>query len=132
MTRRRHDYPLVCFGEARLLIDPRNRPWTGTIENLLDETDSPVNEDSSIESNIQAHNELIESRVTELAEDKKTFESLLKIVTDNVQNDHFYKRLSMVLVNETKACQEALMARSQQRTWNPPACFSIKLKKGYA
>src|SRR5437879_2680466 len=132
MTRRRHDYPLVCFGEARLRIDPRNRPWTGTIENLLDETDSPVNEDSSIESNIQAHNELIESRVTELAEDKKTFESLLKIVTDNVQNDHFYKRLSRVLVNETKACQEALMARSQQRTWNPPACFSIKLKKGYA
>ena len=73
--------------------------------------------------------------MTELASDKKTFESLLKIVTDNVQNDHFYneyKRLSRVLVNETKACQEALMARSQQRTWNPPACFSIKLKKGYA
>lgn len=79
--------------------------------------------DSNIVLNFQARNELIESRKAELVEDEKMFKSLLEIVSDNVQNDHFYnayKRLKQTLVNETKACQEALMARTQQNTWNPP------------
>jgi hypothetical protein len=61
--------------------------------------------------------------VCELEEDKKMFDSLLEIVSDNIQNDHFYntyKRLRQTLITETKACQEALMSRRQQRTWNPP------------
>jgi hypothetical protein len=121
MTRRRHDYPLIWFGEARANIDPANNPWTE--ENSLGE-DTPMDEgDSNIGLNFQARNELIESRKAELVEDEKMFKSLLEIVSDNVQNDHFYnayKRLKQTLVNETKACQEALMARTQQNTWNPP------------
>ena len=77
---------------------------------------------NSLELNISARNELIESRLARLEEDRKTFEFLV-IVKDNVQNDDFYNeyaKLTQTLVKETKACQEALMARSQQRTWNPP------------
>ena len=78
---------------------------------------------NSLELNIFARNELIESRLARLEEDGKTFEFLVAIVKDNVRNDDFYNeyaKLTQTLVKETKACQEALMARSQQRTWNPP------------
>jgi len=91
-------------------------------ENLLDEG-SPMNEDNNMELDLYARNELIESRKAELEEDKKTFKSLLEIVSDNIQNDHFYnayKKLRRTLITETKACQEAMMSRSQQKTWNPP------------
>ena len=76
-TRRRHDYPLIWFGGASTNIDPANNPWT---ENSLDE-DTPMNEDdSNIELNFQARNELIESRKAELVEDEKMFKSLLEVV----------------------------------------------------
>ena len=78
---------------------------------------------NSLELNISARNGLIESRLARLEEDRKTFETLVAIATDNIQNDNFYNeyaKLTQTLVKETKACQEALMARSQQQTWNPP------------
>jgi hypothetical protein len=123
ITKRRHDYPLIWFGEACASIDPTNNPWTEEMtENPLDE-ERQMNEDSDMELSIYARNEQIESRKDELEEDKKMFNSLLEIVSDNIQNDRFYntyKRLRQTLITETKACQEALMSRRQQRTWNPP------------
>jgi hypothetical protein len=123
VTKRRHDYPLICFDEAHTSIDLTNNPWTEAIENSMDESDSPVNEDGIINLSLHARNELIESRKSELEEDKKIFESLLEIASNNIENDHFYnvyKRLKQTLIIETKACQEALASRMQQRTWNPP------------
>ena len=32
ITKRRHDYPLICFGEAHTSIDFINNPWTEAIE----------------------------------------------------------------------------------------------------
>ena len=124
-THRRHDYPFIQFGEACSRIDTANRPWTESSQNLLDEMEISMDEDNnnSLELNISARNELIESRLARLEEDRKTFESLVAIATDNIQNDDFYNeyaKLTQTLVKETKACQEALMARSQQQTWNPP------------
>jgi len=81
----------------------------------MDVSDSPVNEEGGIELGIHACNELIESRKIELEEDKKMFKSLLEIVSDNIQNDHFYntyKRLRQTLITETKACQETLTSRT--------------------
>ena len=124
-TNRRHDHPFIRFGEACTRIDPANRPWSETSQSLFDETEGPMvlDEDNSLEISIHVRNELIESRIAGLVEDKKTFESLIAITSDNVQNDKFYneyKKLTHILVTETKACQGTLMARSQQRTWNPP------------
>jgi len=56
----------------------------------MDESDSSVNEEGSINPSLHARNELIESRKSELEEDKKIFESLLEIVSNNIENDHFY------------------------------------------
>ena len=91
-------------------------------------TEIPTDEESprgndSMDLDPQTRNELIESRRAELAEDERMFKSLLEIVSDNIQNYHFYnayKRLKQTLITETKACQEALMSRRQQRTWDPP------------
>ena len=122
-TRQRHDHPFIWFSEACTSIDLANNPWSETTENPLDE-ESQIDEDSSdVDLGFRARNELIESRKAELAEDERMFKSLLEIVSDNIQNDHFYnayKRLKQTLITETKACQEALMAKTQQRTWNPP------------
>ncbi|CAG8480630.1 7727_t:CDS:2 [Cetraspora pellucida] len=68
-------------------------------------------------------NKLIKFRKAELEEDKKVFESLITIVSDNIQNDYFYDvyvKLKRTLISETVACQEALRARRQQKTWDPP------------
>jgi len=89
----------------------------------IDESEISMSIDRNIETSLHNRNQLIESRKVELTEDKKKFELLLKIVSDNIQNDQFYhtyKRLRQVLMNETQACEEALRARTQQRTWNPP------------
>ena len=59
MTKRRHDYPLICFGEAHTSIDLTNNPWTEALENSLDGLESPVNEDGTIELGLHARNELI-------------------------------------------------------------------------
>ncbi|CAG8457549.1 7642_t:CDS:1 [Cetraspora pellucida] len=124
MTRRRHDYPLIWFGEITTNINPKNNPWIESVKTSLDELENIIDKnDRSMELGFNNRNELIESRKIELAENKKIFESLLNIVTDNIQNDNFYntyRRLRQALVVETKACQEALAARTQQRTWNPP------------
>ncbi|CAG8767782.1 16762_t:CDS:1, partial [Dentiscutata heterogama] len=77
----------------------------------------------NIELNIYNQNELIEFRKAELEEDKKVFESLITIVSENIQNDRFYDvyvKLKRTLISETVACQEALRARRQQKTWDPP------------
>src|SRR6185369_3211637 len=120
-TRRRHDYPFILFGEARASIDPANNPWTEMTEIPTDE-ESPRGNDS-MDLDPQTRNELIESMRAELAEDERMFNSLLEIISDNIQNDHFYntyKRLKKTLITETKACREALLSKRQQRTWDPP------------
>src|SRR6185312_11715839 len=122
-TNRRHDYPFIQFGEACTRIDPANRPWSETSQSLLEETEIPMDKDNSLELSVSACNKLIESRLAGLEEDRKTFESLITIVSDNVQNNDFYseyKKLTHTLITETKACQAVLMAstRSQQQTWN--------------
>jgi hypothetical protein len=86
----------------------------------MDESDSPVNEEGSINPSLHARNELIESRKSELEEDKKIFESLLEIVSNNNHFYNAYNRLKQTLIIETKACQEALASRMQKRTWNHP------------
>jgi len=120
-TRQRHDYPFILFGKVHASIDPANNPWTEMTEIPTDE-ESPRGNDS-MDLDPQTRNELIESMRAELAEDERMFNSLLEIVSDNIQNNQFYhtyKRLRQVLMNKTQACEEALRARTQQRTWNPP------------
>ncbi|CAG8444437.1 16215_t:CDS:2, partial [Cetraspora pellucida] len=78
---------------------------------------------SDVKLTLCSQNELIESRKAELEKDKKMFESLITIVLDNIQNDNFYevyKKLKRTLVTETIACREALRAKRQQKTWDPP------------
>ena len=57
---------------------------------------------------------IIYSLKVELTEDKKKFESLLKIVSDNIQNDQSYKWLRQVLINETQAWEESLRSRTRR------------------
>ena len=49
---------------------------------------------NSLELNISARNELIESPLARLVEDRKTFESLVAIATVNIQNDNFYRNFA--------------------------------------
>ncbi|CAG8730154.1 220_t:CDS:1, partial [Cetraspora pellucida] len=123
-TKRRNDYPFISFGKIHTSLNPTNNPWTEALENSLDELKGLENEyDYNIELSLDAHNKLIESRKDELAKDKKMFELLLNIVSSNIQNDSFYnvyRKLKQPLITETRACQEALIARMQQKTWSPP------------
>ncbi|CAG8702483.1 3725_t:CDS:2, partial [Ambispora gerdemannii] len=104
VTMRHHDYPFIVFSENKIL-----------------ET-MPVSETSSSQSAsalISEHYEVIESRKAELMSDMKTFETLVKIINDDIKNDKLYetyKTLRQSLVDETIACNEALNARRQQQT----------------
>ncbi|CAG8673821.1 7575_t:CDS:2 [Cetraspora pellucida] len=117
---KRHDYPLIFFGKKNLpSIVPENILWNEITKDSL----SKIENIDDVELNLHYQNKLIEDRKIELEEDKKVFESLLVIVLDNIQNDHFYnayKKIRQTLVTEVIACQEALTARRQQKTWNPP------------
>ncbi|CAG8627787.1 10583_t:CDS:2, partial [Cetraspora pellucida] len=107
-TTRRHDYPFIYFGKASTSINPANHPWIKINKNFLNELENLTDKyNCSIELDFDDRNELIESRKIELVEDKKMFESLLNIVTNNIQNDNFYntyRKLRQTLVVETKAC----------------------------
>jgi len=86
----------------------------------------PIGEDNnnSLELNISARNELIESRLARLEEDRKTFEFLVAIVKDNVRSDGFYNeyvKLTQTLVKETKALSNSELGTLCAR-------FSVKLK----
>ena len=54
-----------------------------------------MDKDNSLELIVSARNESIESRLAGLEEDRKTFESLITIVSDNVQNDDFYNEYKL-------------------------------------
>ncbi|CAG8752075.1 15958_t:CDS:2 [Gigaspora margarita] len=69
--------------------------------------------------NTYNRDKLIIFREVELEEDKKMFKFLINTVADNIQNDNFYntyKRLRQTIITEAKACQEALAAKTQQKT----------------
>lgn len=123
LTKRRHDYPLICFGRENVsCIETANSPWNNFIDDSFVESANEVGEDDE-ELSLHDRYELIDLRKAEVEEDKKTFESLLDIVSDNVENDTFYntyKKLKQTLTTEAVACQEALRARRQQQTWDPP------------
>jgi len=74
-------------------------------------------------SSTRARVDTIENKKAVLAKDKRIFEMLNSIVEQNIDNDNFfaeYMRLRQNLVDDTIACNEALNARTQQRTWQPP------------
>ncbi|CAG8691224.1 2727_t:CDS:1, partial [Dentiscutata heterogama] len=103
-------------------INLENNPWNEPIEEFFDEPENLI-ENINEELYTNNQNKIIESRKAELNEDKKMFESLLTIVSDNIQNDSFYstyQKLKQSLIAETIACQEALRAKHQQKTWHPP------------
>ena len=65
----------------------------------------------------------IKSRKAVLATDKRIFELLNSILEQNIKNHNLfdeYIRLGQNLIDETLACSEALNARMQQSTWQPP------------
>ncbi|CAG8748976.1 18018_t:CDS:1, partial [Cetraspora pellucida] len=58
---------------------------------------------------ISEHYIKIKNRKTELIEDKKTFDSLMKIIADNIENDKLYEvytTLKKPLIAETIACNK--------------------------
>lgn len=122
LTKRRHDYPLICFERENVpRIEPVNSPWNNLVEDSFDESENEL--ENNAELSLRDRNEVIELRKAEVEEDKKTFKAFLEIVSDNVDNDPFYntyKKLKRTLTSEAVACQEALRARRQQTTWNPP------------
>jgi len=122
LTKRRHDYPLICFERENVpRIEPVNSPWNNLVDDSFDESENEL--ENNDELSLRDRNEVIELRKAEVEEDKKTFKAFLEIVSDNVDNDPFYntyKKLKRTLTSEAVACQEALRARRQQTTWNPP------------
>ncbi|CAG8556606.1 16692_t:CDS:1, partial [Dentiscutata heterogama] len=90
-----------------------NNYWNEPIEEFFDEPENLI-ETINEELYTNNQNELIESRKAELNGNKKMFESLLTIVSDNIQNDSFYsiyQKLKQSLIAKTIACQEALWAK---------------------
>ncbi|CAG8512487.1 10493_t:CDS:10 [Paraglomus occultum] len=108
----------ICFGSENVpSIEPANSPWDNFVEDSSTEFENEL--ENSDELSLRDRNELIDFRKAEVEEDKKTFEAFLEIVSDNVDNDPFYNIYKKTLTSEAAACQEALRARRQQRTWNP-------------
>ncbi|CAG8542582.1 19537_t:CDS:1, partial [Racocetra persica] len=63
----------------------------------------------------------IENRKTELIKDMKAFETLVKIITNNIENDKLYEvytALKKPLIVEIAAYNKVLNAKTQQQTWN--------------
>jgi hypothetical protein len=123
-TIRRHDYPFIYFGrENPSSIHLSNSPWNNTQPDSLDESETIPEMSEESEPSTRARFDIIERRKAELALDKRIFERLASIVEENIENDNFYneyRRLRQALVDETLACSEALNARTQQSTWQPP------------
>ena len=126
-TIRRHDYPFIYFGENDLpRIQSINTPWNHTQQSSISEPETipEVSGDSeSSRLSIRARFDIIESRKNVLANDKRIFESLISILEQNIENDRLFDEyigLRQNLVDETLACNEALNARTQQSTWQPP------------
>jgi len=120
-TIRHHDYLFIYFGCENLpRINLINSVWNNTQPNSSNVL-TIVPEMS--EGSIRTRFDVIERRKAEWEMDKKTFESLMTIVGQNLENDNFYneyRKLRQTLVDETMACNEVLNARTQQSSWQPP------------
>ncbi|CAG8634418.1 9232_t:CDS:2 [Dentiscutata heterogama] len=130
-TLRHHDYPFITFGEMGIpRINANNNPWNNVLHNKVLET-MPVSESSSIQNTsalVTNRYEIIENRKDELSSDLKMFETLVKIINNNIENDKLYeayKVLRQPLVNETIACNEALNAKKQQKTWKSRKTYNL-------
>ena len=90
-TIRRHDYPFIYFGCENLpRINLINSVWNNTQPNSSNVL-TIVPEMS--EGSIRTRFDVIERRKAEWEMDKKTFESLMTIVGQNLENDNFYNEL---------------------------------------
>ena len=111
-------------------INANNNPWNNVLHNKVLET-MPVSESSSIQNTsalVTNRYEIIENRKDELSSDLKMFETLVKIINNNIENDKLYeayKVLRQPLVNETIACNEALNAKKQQKTWKSRKTYNL-------
>ena len=126
-TVRRHDYPLIFFGDNSkeiLSICKENDPWEKygriIIENNHDQESCPSS------SNLQ-NIELSEQNNTEdeievkLADYKKVFKLALKLYQREKDNVHFVKSFDSLMkpvVKAVKECEKKLAANTQQSTWN--------------
>ncbi|CAG8803724.1 26859_t:CDS:2 [Gigaspora margarita] len=111
-TIRRYNYPFIIFEKDNISQDNISQ------DNVLESSIEPGA--SSSHSAITERHAVIESRKAELASDSKTFEMLIKIINDNIENDKLYeayKTLKQLLVGETNTCNEVLNSKKQQKTW---------------
>lgn len=136
---RRHDYPFITFDQEHgSRIQSDNTYWNSSADYMLEDTDyddQPFELLQSQTSNNSADQQLIiEERRTALEKLRRLLNwgldvrSLLTawgldVAEDNVQNDRFYEtftKLIKPIAEEITACEEALNARTQQRTWQQP------------
>ncbi|CAG8795447.1 11288_t:CDS:1, partial [Racocetra persica] len=69
---------------------------------------------------IYEHHNIIENRKIDLKHDMITFEKLVKIINDNIENDRLYEEYRVLvhpLIAEVNSCQEVLNAKTQQTSW---------------
>jgi hypothetical protein len=121
-TARRHDYPLVIFGSARLpAISHANDPWErhGTVR-----IDEPTEETTSHAVNLRDKTLTRTNAPDEIEEKldhyKKIFDTALALYSREKDNAHFVKSfdgLMKPIVRAIEECEEDLDARTQQSTW---------------
>ncbi|CAG8609292.1 13436_t:CDS:2 [Cetraspora pellucida] len=114
-----YNYPLVAFEKSLSRINLNNNPWNNSLKNVekfqskLEEMSSTHITNTSIH---KCHN-VIKNRKIDLKHDMITFEKLVKIINDNIENDRLYKEyrvLVHLLIAEVNSCQEVLNAKTQQ------------------
>jgi len=127
---RRHDHPFISFNQENTSrIEPENTAWHnsqegGSRSEYAHRSEIESSEVSGrLESTSIDRSLIIEERREMLENVRRLLNRGVDLAEENIQNDRFYetfKNLVKPITEEITACNEALNARIQQRTWQPP------------
>ncbi|KAF0351999.1 ATP-dependent DNA helicase pif1 [Gigaspora margarita] len=120
-TKRRHDYPLICFdNESLSRINSINSSWNTNINNNIEFLPESNNANTislnNAEHSISEHENL---EKTNEAADKyiKSMETAIELLKQNKNNQQFIEAFGKVnssLIKEIDTCQEVLNQRTQK------------------
>ncbi|CAG8604793.1 15169_t:CDS:2 [Cetraspora pellucida] len=121
-TSRRHDYPLLTFGNNKIpVINPTNNSWTrfSTLDAVNDSIEINFKSNDLQNILIVNHN-IMEERKEKYVRYKKKFDIALELYQREMNNDNFVNNFDVLitpLLREIEECETVLKAHKQQATW---------------
>jgi hypothetical protein len=135
-TARRHDYPLLAFGNNRMpVITSINNPWTrfgmaATLNNPIEVNSSP-NTSNLRETLAKTNYDIMEEKQEKYAQYKKKFEAALRLYEREMDNNHFTDKFDALVgpfLKKIDECESVLRANKQQATWKPKGKLAMWLR----